>query len=102
MSQIKKNRFEVQLLSRHYVQSKRIVTEAEQCIKRCPTHRLISHRNIVSHIEYVVDCLEERDKFIIYNEVVLGKNGKWYLEYFSAPTYYRNRDKAYAQFLACL
>ena len=98
----RKNKFEIQLLSENYLNSKRIIDEAEKCIIKCPSYRLHSHRRIVSHIEYVADTLRDKERFIIINEVIMGKSGKWYLEFFSAPTYYRIRNRAYTQFLNCL
>lgn len=57
----------------------------------------------ISTIEGVTyDLLDEDDFFIISNEVLKGKKGNWYLGYLSPSTYYRQRAKAYANFLSCL
>ena len=37
-----------------------------------------------------------------FGEVIEQENGHWYLEYFSTPSYYRHRRKAYKEFLRCL
>ena len=102
MSKIPKNRFEVQLMAVNYIRCKTALREVELAIKSCPPHRLESHQTIVKHIEHVIEGLSDKYKLIIYNEVILGRTGKWYLEYISASTYYRIRDKAYEQFLRCL
>ena len=56
--------------------------------------------NTIEGVTY--DLLDEDDFFIISNEVLKGKKGNWYLGYLSTSTYYRQRAKAYANFLSCL
>ncbi len=57
----------------------------------------------MSTIEGVAyELLDEDDFFIISNEVLKGKKGNWYIGYLSSSTYYRQRAKAYANFLSCL
>ncbi|MBO4919202.1 MAG: hypothetical protein J5365_03500 [Erysipelotrichaceae bacterium] len=97
-----KDKFEIELLSRNYINSKRIIKETEEDIIHCSYERLKAYRRIVSHIENVAECLGEKERLIIQKEVIEGKSGKWYLEYFSAPSYYRHRRKAYSEFLRCL
>ena len=63
-------------------------------IKRCSY--------IVMHIEDVIESLSERDRFILTNEFILNKTGKWYIEYYSDSAYYRNRMIAYRTFLVDL
>lgn len=95
-------RFEIELISKNYMQSKRVILENEENILHMSSRQLEPHRRIVYHIEYVVRSLDERDRFIIEKEVMEGRRGKWYLDYFTEPSYYRNRIRAYKNFLNCL
>ena len=97
-----KEKFEIELLSRNYLNSKRIIKETEEDIIHTSYERLKAYRRIVSHIENVTESLGEKERLIIQKEVIEGRSGKWYLEYFSAPSYYRHRRKAYSEFLRCL
>ena len=97
-----KDKFEIELLSRNYLNSKRIIKETEEDIIHTSYERLKAYRRIVSHIENVAEGLGEKERLIIQKEVLEGRSGKWYLEYFSAPSYYRHRRKAYSEFLRCL
>ena len=97
-----KQKFEIELLSRNYLNSKRIIKETEEDIIHTSYEKLKAYRRIVSHIENVAEGLGEKERLIIQKEVIEGRSGKWYLEYFSAPSYYRHRRKAYAEFLRCL
>lgn len=64
---------------------------------------LIIKKRIRYYIENIIfNILNERDRFIIQNEVLLNKKGQWYQGYLSIATYYRHRKKAYANFLSCL
>ena len=102
MKGFKKKRFEIETLSRSYIESKRIIRESEENVINPGFGKLDRCLRIVRHIENVVDCLEENDQFIIRKEVIEGKRGNWYLEYYSSTSYYRLRDKAYDNFLRCL
>ncbi|MBR2534139.1 MAG: hypothetical protein IKE50_05105 [Erysipelotrichaceae bacterium] len=97
-----KEKFKIELLSRNYLNSKRIIKETEEDIIHTSYERLKAYRRIVSHIENVAEGLGEKERLIIQKEVIEGRSGKWYLEYFSAPSYYRHRRKAYSEFLRCL
>ena len=97
-----KQKFEIELLSRNYLNSKRIIRETEEDIIHTSYEKLKAYRRIVSHIENVAEGLGEKERLIIQKEVIEGRSGKWYLEYFSAPSYYRHRRKAYSEFLRCL
>ncbi len=97
-----KSKFEIEILSREYLNSKRVIREAENSIIRYNSRKLERSFRIVYHIEYVVESLDEDDKFIIRNELMEGRRGDWYLSYFSPTAYYRHREKAYENFLHCL
>ncbi len=102
MNGFKKQRFEIESLSRSYIESKRIIKETEDNVINPGIGKLDRCLKIVRHIENVVDCLEESDQFIIRKEVIEGKRGNWYLDYYSSTSYYRLRSKAYENFLRCL
>ena len=89
----------INALSHSYLTHKRMLREEESGIARRPSRYLEPARIIVSHTEEVVDSLKERDRFIIYNEVILGKTGDWYREYLSPATYYRHRKSADQAFI---
>ncbi len=93
---------EIELLSKSYRNSKRILREADSQLFHYDRLILSQHRRIVAHIENVAESLDERDRFIIQKEVIEGNLGNWYLDYFSTSSYYRHRKKAYNEFLRCL
>ena len=64
--------------------------------------RLETHMKVICHIEYAIQLLPEEEQFIIRNEVLYGKGGKWYLGYYTHSGYYKIRKKAYRNFLRCL
>ena len=89
-------------LSDSYLKHKRLLRESEYgVINRTPEDLKIA-KYIVAHTEIVVEALRDKERFIIYNEVILGKTGDWYRGYLSPATYYRHRKKAYEKFLRCL
>ena len=90
------NKHIIDRLSVAYLASKQFINDKVSA-------RNNERRHIVSFIESVIkNSLNENDKFIITNEVLLGKKGNWYHEYLSDSTYYRHRKLAYANFLSCL
>lgn len=89
----------IDIISKSYLTSKRKLRENELGITYKDNKRLNCYRLNVYHIEYVVSCLNENDKFIINNEVLQGKKGNWYYDQMSTATYYRHRNKAYDNFL---
>jgi len=102
IKETKQQKFIIEILSKNYIHSKRIIKESEENIIQCDPEKLRTCYRIVSHIDNVTECLGEREKFIIQKEVMEGRTGKWYMEFLSAPSYYRHRSKAYEDFLHCL
>ena len=102
MSKSSKERFEIELISRGYLQSKRILKEHQTNIRRVDPERYELCRTIVEHVENVTYSLEETERFIIEKEVLEGRRGKWYIGYLTMPSYYRYRKEAYRDFLNCL
>lgn len=92
----------IELLSRNYINSKRVLNEVEEDVINVSEDRIEVHRKIVAHINYVTEAMEERERLIIENEVLKGKRGKWYKEMMSESTYYRLRHSAYYNFLRSL
>lgn len=92
----------IDLLSRSYLNSKRILRENELGLRNSAERYLEPYRLNVYHIEQVVNALNDNDRFIIDNEVIKGKRGNWYYEYMSTSTYYKHRKKAYSNFLSSL
>lgn len=97
-----KDIYEIKLIGRSYISHKRRLLEAERKVMNHSSFEINCSKNIVDHIETIVNDLNEKDRFIIENEVVNGKEGKWYLSYLSTSTYYRQRKKAYRSFLNSL
>lgn len=89
-------------ISKSYLLSKSILREDDLGITKRSRKTIDSYKLIVDRIDDIVKVLDENDKYIIYNEVVLGKKGEWYHGYISTPTYYRHRKIAYQNFLRCL
>jgi len=96
------SRFLIEILSKSYVSSLRCLQENEDGILNKEQFKLDNCRKIVRHIEAVADTLSPKERFIIIKEVIEGQTGKLYLGYFSPPSYYRIRAKAYKNFLHCL
>ena len=95
----KKELTDIAVLSRSYINHKRVLDEAERGIFAYKPHRLEASKRMVEHIEAVTESLPEMDRIIIENVVLKGKTGRWYDLYFSAPTYYRIRKRAFKTFL---
>ncbi|MBQ6126564.1 MAG: hypothetical protein IJI77_06055 [Erysipelotrichaceae bacterium] len=68
-----KEKFEIELLSRNYLNSKRIIKETEEDIIHTSYERLKAYRRIVSHIENVAEGLGEKERLIIQKEVIEKK-----------------------------
>ena len=96
------NQFEIEILSKNYIESKRKLKEHDSNLASYSTNRIRAYKRIVTHIEDVAKLLPEKERIIIENEVIHGKKGSWYLEFFSASSYYRHRNAAYSDFLNCL
>lgn len=99
-SKINKDSYLIDLVNQSYHYHKRVLLETESGVREYDYIRIRASRKIVSHIDNVTNDLSEKYKFIIENEVINNKKGsKWYMEYFSTPSYYRNRKRAYRLFL---
>lgn len=102
LNQEEREKFEINLITQSYFAHKRKIREDEESIIIRPIDEIKASRRIIGHIDAVIDDLNEKDKFIIENEVKNGKEGKWYMIFLSSSTYYRQRKKAYKTFLRCL
>lgn len=102
MKGVMNNNYTIRTLSENYRKHKRFLKEKESGINVHSKEELDNSNYIVKHTEMVVNSLRERDRFIIYNEVILGKQGDWYRDCLSPATYYRHRKGAYERFLRCL
>ena len=94
----KKVREIMEVLYQSYLHAKLVLKEDEVFFIR--SEGMVYRANfIVTHIENVIAILNEKERFIIFNEFILGKRGKWFTEYFALSTYYRLRTTAYKTFL---
>ena len=97
-----KDKFVIDQVSKSYILSKTILKEEEMGISFRNKDTINAYRLIIDRIDNVISSLDEDSKFILINEVKLGKKGEWYREFLSTPTYYRHRKAAYRAFLNCL
>lgn len=95
----KKNKFEIDVVARCFMTQKRILKEYELGISNRSDEDILAAKRLLDKIYLIINDLDDDSKFIIHNEVVLGKKGNWYFGFLSTPTYYRHRCKAYADFL---
>ena len=86
-------------LSNSYQKHKNILNDYDRGVYRKNYKDLKPASLIVKVTEETTKSLPERDQFIIHNEVILGKRGKWYMGYMSQATYYRHRKEAYKNFI---
>lgn len=94
-----KDRILIEIMARSYRQNKIFIIECEMYCRPYCEEELSMSRKIVEHIETVVRYMNDKDRFIIHHEVILGKTGKWYRDHLSQPSYYRHRKEAYRTFL---
>lgn len=102
MKGFEKDRYEIRLLRNAYASHNRRVSEAIDSIRFYSQDKYEMSLTTVKRIQFAVEMLEEDERFIIENEVILGKEGKWYRTFCSPSKYYRCRRKAYRDFLRCL
>ncbi len=96
----KKDVYLIDLISKSYLHHKRVLQEVENGVQEYDYMKVRASRRVVDHINNVVNDMPSREKIIIDNEVINNKKGsKWYMEYFSIPSYYRIRKDAYRMFL---
>lgn len=86
-------------LSKSYQKHKNILNDHNRGVYKKTYRDLKPASLIVKVTEETTKSLPERDQFIIHNEVILGKRGKWYMGYMSQATYYRHRKQAYKNFI---
>lgn len=98
----KRKKFEINAVARTFMIQKRILKEHELGIAHKSDSEIEYARKIMDKIYLIINDLDDNSKFIIHNEVILGKKGGWYYGLLSTPTYYRHRNKAYSDFLEYL
>ena len=89
-------------ISDAYLNAKRRLNDYEHGIYEYPMNVINDSMKIASHIETVIDSMDEKAKFILENEIINRKKGSWYLDYCSATTYYKIRNDVYREFLTKL
>ena len=97
-----KNKKEIDLLTKRYLRGKMKLKEQRDHVRNYDPRSLQYDYKVVSRMEARINFLEDNERQIIINEVLLGKSGDWYIGLFSPSTYYRYRDRAYAHYLGCL
>lgn len=89
----------ITILSNCYKNKKNELVEHAAGRLELSNRRLESAHRIVETLETIIQKMKEDEYIIIYNEVIKGKKGKWYQDYFSVASYYRHRKIAYRQFI---
>lgn len=98
----KQLKYDIDAVARCFLIQKRILKENELGICTKSSSEIEYAKKLTSRIYLIIDDLDAESKYIIHNEVVLGKKGGWYYGFISTPTYYRHRRKAYKEFLEFL
>ena len=90
----------IDALNSSYHYHKHVLFEDEYGVTHYECNRLWHSRRSVMKIESTLEMLPEKERLIIEAEVINSKKGtKWYREFFSTPSYYRNRKAAYKMFI---
>ncbi|MBR2801851.1 MAG: hypothetical protein IKE21_04550 [Erysipelotrichaceae bacterium] len=89
----------IRALTKSYSRSKRKLEEDIAGTYRYRAEELEHSLYIVKHMEAILRSMDEKDKLIIQKEVIEGRKGKWYEEFYTSSTYYRRRKAAYRAFL---
>jgi len=92
----------IQLLSEAYRFGINALYNHNKGIKRRPQKDIEAYKKITTRIEECIYLLDSESRFIIENEIIIGRNGTWYTEYLSTATYYRHANKAYKTYLRLL
>lgn len=96
----KEDSYQIDLINRSYRYHKRLLNEVENGVKAYDYMRVRASHNVVSHMNNVANDFTGKMKLIVDSEILGDKKGtKWYMEYFSTPSYYRTRKVAYRMFL---
>ena len=70
-------RRDIEILSKNYRDFKLLLEEAQQNIASHDRRKIESGIMIVTHIENVIENLDEDDRFIIEKEIMEGRKGNW-------------------------
>ena len=90
---------DIEALKESYRYALRVLKEDEARLIKRSKPVIVRCTYVTMHIENVIESLDEKHRFILTNEFILGKRGKWFTDYYSESTYYRSRIKAYRAFL---
>lgn len=85
-----------------YRDYKKMLNDYESGLSYYSEDKIAAIRRMIARMESPLDYMDERDRFIIYNELILGKKGKWYLAYYSPSAYRVRRKEAYRIYLHLL
>lgn len=92
----------ISILSDCYSTEKKKLLDYSSGCRDYSDYSLQYSKKVVDTIEKNASYLKDNDYFIIYNEVIKGKKGRWYQGYLSESTYYRYRKKAYNKYIKSL
>jgi len=91
---------DIDALNKSYHYHKHVLYEDENGLSHYDPEKLFYSRRTVLRVESILDMMPRRERLIIEAEVIGSKKGtKWYIGFFSAPSYYRIRRQAYKMFL---
>ncbi len=92
----------IQILSLAYRDFSKMIADDSNGLVRRSHYQIESLSRMMEMMESTVSFLDDMERIIIYHEVILGKKGKWYMEYFSPTVYRRKRKSAYHEYLRLL
>lgn len=92
----------INILSNCYKNEKRKLIDSASGNNEYSEYVLKTSKKICDTLEKNVTYLKDDDYFIIYNEVIKGKKGRWYQGYLSESSYYRHRKVAYRKYIRSL
>ena len=87
------------LLADSYQRIKKILKANDEGISSIDKSLYDAMQATVETLMGFAEKLEESERFIIENEVFLGKTGNWWSSYYSESAYRANRKSAYEKFL---
>lgn len=81
-----------------YHNLRKTLADEQNGFQHCDKERLFAYQEALRTMEKARLLLSERERFIIDNEVFLGRKGRWYESYYSENAYRNCRRDAYRMY----
>lgn len=85
----------IKSINKSYQYHKNILKENEIGIVDYPMSQVVIASKIISHIEFVINNMDDKYKVVLENDILFNRFDTSYKEGVSTSTYYRNRQQAY-------